>query len=335
MSGKLALVTGASGFIAGHVIDQLLKKGYRVRGTARGAKAESLSKTINVPGLEFAQVDDLAKSDISEVLKGVDVILHVASPLPGAASVDVMLNSAIEGTLNVLRQAERAGIEKVVVTSSCVTILDPDYKRVFSGENLTESDWGKVTVEEAHAHAEEQGFVYSASKILAEKAAWDFAKKHPKLDIATILPTFVYGPYPPNFPPSSKNNLSTNAIPYELIKGNVPGFSIPTVVDVRDVAKAHILALDLPRAAVAEDKRFIVNYGLYSWRQGAEHLKKTHPEIKTIDIASLADIPPNISTIDATRSREVLKLEYTSPDKMLDDFVESIAEVEKIWSSGV
>ncbi|KAF8996054.1 hypothetical protein BDQ17DRAFT_1365024 [Cyathus striatus] len=293
MSGKLALVTGASGFIAGHVIDQLLQKGYRVRGTARGPKVESLRETINIPGLEFAQIDDIAKSDISEALKGVDVVFHVASPQPGKASVEDTLKGALDGTLNVLTQAEKAGIEKIVVTSSAGTVID-----------LTHNvkDWGKVpSDDEIHAQAESNRlFVYFCSKILAEKA----------LDIATILPGIVIGPYAPHFPPPAKSNMGTNIHIYELINGNAPPASIPFIVDVRDVAKAHVLALELPRAA-PEEKRFLLN---------------------VVDPATLPDVPPTLSKLDSTRSREVLKLEYTSPEKTLGDLIKDIAEVEKVWS---
>ncbi|KAF8996110.1 hypothetical protein BDQ17DRAFT_1364736 [Cyathus striatus] len=320
MSGKLALVTGVTGFIAGHVVDQLLQKGYRVRGTVRGSKIESLRKTVNVPRIEFTQVDDIAKGDLSEALKGVDVVLHVASPLPGQASVDDTLSSAVDGTLNVVKQAEKAGIGKIVVTSSFVTLLHPSFQAAFSGITLTESNWGEVTIDETRAQAGNPFFVYCASKILAEKALWDFARQHPKLDIATILPGFVFGPYAPHFPyPSTGSGLGTNGFPYAVIN---------------DVAKAHVLAIDLPRAE-PEEKRFNVNWGDYTWKQVAEYLKTAHPTLtKVADPATYVGLPGTLSTLDTSKSRKVLGLEYISPEKTLDDFVENIKEVEKGWATG-
>ncbi|KAG6807375.1 hypothetical protein H0H93_001649, partial [Arthromyces matolae] len=124
MSGQLILVTGVTGFIAGHVANQLLAAGYRVRGTTRGDKAKQLTETIKVPGLEFVRVDDVATDDLSEALKGVYAIAHVASPLPGRTDTDDTLNSAIDGTVHVLKEATKAGIKKLVITSSFGALLD-------------------------------------------------------------------------------------------------------------------------------------------------------------------------------------------------------------------
>ncbi|KAF8996111.1 hypothetical protein BDQ17DRAFT_1364737 [Cyathus striatus] len=337
MSGKLALVTGVTGFIAGHVADQLLQKGYRIRGTVRGSKVESLRKTVNVPGIEFTRVDDIAKGDLSEALEGVDVVIHVASPLPTKASADDTLSTAIEGTLSVVGQAEKAGIEKVVVTSSYVTLLHPSGEAAFSGITLTESNWGEVTIDETRLQAGNPVFVYCGAKILAEKALWDFARHHPKLDIATILPGFVFGPYVPYFPyPSTAGpGLGTNSFPHAVINGAYPfpPGQPPYFVDVRDVAKAHVLAIDLPRSE-PEEKRFIVNWGNYTWKQAAEYLRKAHPSLtNVVDPTAYVELPGTLSTLDTSRSRKVLGLEYISPEKTLDDFVDNIKEVEKGWAT--
>ncbi|KAF8992659.1 hypothetical protein BDQ17DRAFT_1546355 [Cyathus striatus] len=337
MSGKLVLVTGVTGFIAGHVADQLLQKGYRVRGTVRDNKVESLRKTVNIPGIEFTRVDDIAKDDLSGALEGVDIIIHVASPLANKASPDDILSTAIEGTLHVVGQAEKAGIEKIVVTSSYVTLLHPSGEAAFSGITLTESNWGEVTIDETRSQAENPIFVYCGAKILAEKALWDFARHHPKLDIATILPGFVFGPYVPYFPyPSTAGvGLGTNSLPHAVINGVYPFPKVfpPYFVDVRDVAKAHVLAIDLPRAE-PEEKRFIVNWGNYTWKQAAEYLRKAHPSLtNVVDPAAYVEHPGTLSTLDTSRSQKVLGLEYISPEKTLNDFVENIKEVEKGWAA--
>lgn len=331
MTGQLVLVTGVTGFIAGHVANELLEKGYRVRGTTRGAKVKLLTDAVKVPGLEFAQVDDIAKSDLTEALNGVHIVMHVASPLPGRTSVDTTLNSAVEGTLNVLRQADKAGIEKIVVTSSVAAILDPSLKQGFDGRILTDSDWGQATRAEVEAHADSDFYVYGASKIFAERAVWSFAAEHPKVDIATILPGFVFGPFPKHFPlPTSPDAMGTNRLPYELIKGGHPE-PAPWVVDVRDIAKAHVLAIELPRAPL-EKKRFLINAAEYSWKDAVAHLMKARPNVKLAPLDSFEGKSPTLSALDTTRAREVLKIkQFISPEKTLEDTTDALLEAEKTW----
>ncbi|TFK32304.1 hypothetical protein BDQ12DRAFT_707710 [Crucibulum laeve] len=332
MSGKLVLVTGVTGFIAGHVANQLLEKGYRVRGTTRGAKVQTLRDTIKVAGLEFTQVDDVATSDISEALKDVYAVVHVASPMPGRTGVDDTLNSAIDGTVNVLRQVEKAGIKKIVVTSSVGAILDPSLAPAFAGLNLTDSEWGVVTREQAQEKADDPFYVYFASKILAERAVWEFVKEHPAVDVATILPGFVFGPFADHFPWPSKSGLGTNQLPWDLINGQHPHVIPSWFVDVRDVAKGHILALDVPPKPL-EEKRYLINAGNFTWKQGAEYLKKARPELNVAEIDTFPDyLPGPLSTIDTTRAKQVLNFgDYIKPEKTVEDVVDNLLEVSKTW----
>ncbi|KAG6834170.1 hypothetical protein H0H93_011452, partial [Arthromyces matolae] len=198
------LVTGITGFIAGQVANAFLEAGYRVRGTTRGEKAKLLGDTINVPGLEFVRVDDVVSDDLSEALKDVYAVIHVASPLPGRASVAETLSvravilsppkkpfdlidhqTAISGTLHVLKETTKAGIKKAVITSSFGALLDPDLQSGFAGLTFDHKSWGAASREAAEAKSEDDYYVYVSSKILAEKAVWDYAKEHPELDVAT------------------------------------------------------------------------------------------------------------------------------------------------------
>ncbi|KAF8879115.1 hypothetical protein BD779DRAFT_1789028 [Infundibulicybe gibba] len=309
MSGKLVLVTGVSGFIAGHVADALLEAGYRVRGTARGAKVAQLTAKNKVSGLEFAQVDDVATSDITDALKGVDILMHVASPLAGKAPVDDTLNTAIDGTLNVLKQAAAAGIEKMVVTSSFGTL-----KPAFAGLTLSEKDWGEVTREEVHAKADDPLFVYFASKILAERAAWNFAKENPRVDLATDSsklttispPGFVFGPFSPNYPLPTAETLGTNGLIYALMTGGHPPGIPPFFVDVRDVAKGHVLALNQPRKPL-EEKRYIVNAANYPWKDAVADVTAKFPQ--------------------------VLGIKWIAPKKTMEDAVNTLLECQKVWKA--
>jgi nucleoside-diphosphate-sugar epimerase len=143
MSSQLIFVTGANGFLGGHIVHQLLESGYRVRGTARGAKVALSQEMFASYGDKFEAVlvNDIAKDDISEYLKGVDAVMHVAAPLPSKGDQKALLNGARDGSLNIIRQAEKAGIRRIVYTSSIVTVLNP------SG-SLTDKDWNPMTEQE-------------------------------------------------------------------------------------------------------------------------------------------------------------------------------------------
>ncbi|KAF8642472.1 hypothetical protein AX16_009473 [Volvariella volvacea WC 439] len=330
-----AWVTGVTGFIAGHIALQLLEQGYRVRGTIRGAKVNKLKETIKLPGLEFVQINDVATGDFTEALKDVEAIVHVASPLPGKASADDTLNSAIDGTLNIVKQAEALGIYKVVVTSSYVSVLEPSFQPAFQGIELSDSDWGEVTRSQVLERADDAYYVYFASKLLAERALWDYLKDHPKFDVATILPVYVFGPFaePFPFPTPAALALGTNGYIWNIINSRVPHQGPPFFVDVRDVAKAHVRALSVPPSPTPEAKRFMVNAGKYTWKQATQYINRTRPEIKTPTLEAFGEFPGPLSTLVTTRAKEVLGLDkYVEFEKTIDDAIESLYAASKTWA---
>jgi nucleoside-diphosphate-sugar epimerase len=227
------LVTGASGFIAGHVMAELRSRGYAVRGTARRP----------VDGLDDVVVADLARDDgWAAAVAGCDYVMHVASPFPDNTpkSDDELVRPAVDGTLRVLRAAVHAGVKRVVLTSSVAAVA--------GGHDgvRTEADWSVV----------DRGPAYQKSKTLAERAAWDFARKS-GLSLVAVNPGLVLGPL---LSPSFGTSVQ---IVHRLLTRDVPaspkmGFS---VVDVRDVAVAHRLALETPAAA---GNRYIVA-GAHMW----------------------------------------------------------------------
>jgi nucleoside-diphosphate-sugar epimerase len=128
-------VTGASGFVASHIIKTFLERGYDVRGTVRSeSSANTIKKTVSqyADRLSFITVPDIGSDDaFNEAIKGVSGILHTASPFilaPKDNECD-LLNPAVKGTTtNVLDAAEKYNpdISRVVVTSSFAAILDMD-----------------------------------------------------------------------------------------------------------------------------------------------------------------------------------------------------------------
>jgi len=258
-------VTGASGYIALHVIAALLDQGYAVRGTlrdiARGDKIRAaLAKQTDVTGLSFAETDLMSDAGWDAALADCRYVMHVASPLPVVEpkNHDDLIIPARDGALRVLAAAVRAGVQRVVMTSSIAAIgYGHEDKTIF-----TEADWSVVS--------EEIG-AYAASKTIAERAARDFIAGLPaarSLEFVTINPSFVLGPL---IDPDGSASIE---LVRKLMAREVPGcpkmgFSL---VDVRDVAAAHMAAMINPTAA---GKRYICNTEFKMMAQIAELLNLT------------------------------------------------------------
>ncbi|KAK0472770.1 NAD-P-binding protein [Armillaria novae-zelandiae] len=371
MSKPIVLVTGASGFLASHIITLLLAEGYAVRGTVRPGRMESLLAAPIAENKDFSlvQVDDIATSDLSGALKDVKFIVHTASPLAGKASPQETLQVGIyslfdgtllnhlktakNGTLNVLAAALKAGVSKVVLTSSWGTTLDPSLEKTYQGVVFTEKgqfhillgeaakiipvlDWGSVTEEEFLNGVHNPLWTYLAAKIIAETTAWKFAKENPALDLATINPPFIYGPPNAQFPPVTPDRLGANIMIYSLIHGQPgrppPAQLPPFFCDVRDVARAHVKAITVNRSETPEEKRFLVSGGHFTWKEAVEYLEK-QPDLKS-RLPSVTGGAPDparkLSSIDVTRAREILHVEeYVRWESTIDDTISVILLAEK------
>lgn len=252
-TGQSVLVTGGSGFVAKHCIRHLLDHGFSVRTTVRslGREAEVravLSRGGREPGaaLSFVAADLTSDGGWAEAVDGCDYVLHVASPvLPGAVeNEDDVIVPAREGALRVLRAARDGGVERVVITSAFHAI-GFGYGR--TDHVFTESDWTILDGPGVDA--------YGRSKTLAERAAWDFVAAEAKsLELVSINPVAVIGPV------MGGAVSGPNEVVRRILDGALPGypdFWMP-IVDVRDVAAAHALAMITPAAA---GQRFIVSSG--------------------------------------------------------------------------
>ncbi|KAK0442330.1 NAD-P-binding protein [Armillaria borealis] len=341
MSKPLVLVTGASGFLASYIISLLLAEGYAVRGTARPKKIESLQAAPIADNTDFSlvQIDDIATSDLSGALKDVKFIIHAASPLAGKASPQETLQAAKNGTLNVLASALRAGVSKIVLTSSWGTTLDPSLEKTYQGVVFSEEDWGTVTEEEILNGGHNPLWIYLASKIIAETTAWKFARENPTLDLATINPPFIYGPANAQFPPAMPDSLGSNRMVYSLVSGE-SGRPLPLQLpscycDVRDVARAHVKALTLDPVETPEKKRFLVSGGHFTWKEAVEYLEKSRPDLKS-RLPSVtgrsSGLSGKVSSINVTRARDVLHMEeYIGWESTIDDTISSLLFAEKKW----
>ncbi|MBL1076732.1 NAD-dependent epimerase/dehydratase family protein [Nocardia sp. 2] len=234
MSNRV-LVTGVSGYLAGHIVTDLRERGYEVRGTVR-----SLAKTAataHLTGVELVEADLSSDAGWAEAVAGCRYVVHAASPFPAAEPKreDELVRPAVDGTLRVLRAAAAGGVERVVLTSSIAAV------RMGHDHRCTEDDWSVLDACDP----------YPKSKTLAERAAWDFAAEHPETELAVINPGMILGPVQ-----RAGVGTSVDAI-RALMAREIP--AVPRIgfcpVDVRDVATAHRLALETPAAA---GNRYIV-----------------------------------------------------------------------------
>lgn len=329
----LVLVTGASGFVAKHIIREALARGYRVRGTVRRAEAESeVRAAVGEPGprLSFVRADLLADEGWREAADGCRYVLHVASafPLVAPRERDALVPVARDGTLRVLRAAADAGVERTVLTSSCVAVWSghrPDPARVF-----TESDWSLTDSPATDS--------YAFSKTLAERAAWEFAASRPGMSLVSINPSFVMGP------PLDRHVESSADMVLLFLRGKyplVPNWGIE-IVDVRDVAAAHLAALETPAAA---GRRFIVSDGALTLRDMGRILgrefsayrrrmpKGTLPDFTTRLLARVDPAvrqivydlgPPKRTSTDA--AREILGMRFRPAEEALVAMARAVIE---------
>lgn len=296
----IAAVTGASGFVATELVKQLLEKGYRVKATVRStsnaSKVQHLAKLADaLPGsLELYEADLLVPGSYDAAVNGVDFVFHVASPFV----IDVpdpqkdLIEPAVDGTRNVFSSIEKHkdSIKKVILTSSAAAIKGPNGPAPKSGNLYTEEDWNTSS-------SLENGQAYWVSKTRAEQLAFELAAKI-GVPLATILPEFVQGPV-----------LSTrlDGLSAGFVKGWLEGTASgdPAVFsDVRDVARAHVLAAENPSAS---GRYLVCPRETFSPKQISDTLKERFPEF---DIPDGKDGPTE-EKIDNSKAVTELGLQIT------------------------
>ncbi len=291
MTQQRILVTGGSGFIAGHIILQLLERGYLVRATLRSLGREDSVRQVlagagmvNAEALSFVSADLTDDAGWAEAMTGVDNVMHVASPvMPGhVENEDDVIVPAREGTLRVLRAAHEADVRRVVLTSAfhAVSWGHPHDDHVF-----TEEDWTVLGGPGVDA--------YAKAKTLAERAAWDFAATQGgTMELVSLLPVAVMGPV------MGSSVSGANHIIQSMLNGQIPRFPdlyIP-IVDVRDVAAAHIRAMEKPDAA---GQRFLISNGPALPMREIGNILRTHlgPDAGNVPTRNIPNIVTRIGAL--------------------------------------
>ncbi|KAG9558940.1 putative cinnamoyl-CoA reductase, partial [Aureobasidium melanogenum] len=334
-SQQTILVTGASGFMATHIVSSFLSAGYNVRGTVRSQKsAEGVKKSHPeyASQISFAIVPDIAAPNaFDEAVKDVDGVIHNASPF----AFDVkdnekeLLNPAIQGTKGCLEAVKKFApkVKRVVVTSSFASIVDMS-KGTRPGYTYTEEDWNPCTYEEAKKG--DGAVAYCASKAFAERAAWEFGKDpEVKFDVVTICPPMVYGPPKHAVPDMKKLNTSSADI-YRFINGSTkePGDTgFPLCVDVRDVGTAHLKAYEVPEAS---NQRFAVTSGNFTYQRVCDIIRAKFPELKDkVPEGNPGEAYPDFFGLSNEKAKKVLGMQFIGLEEMVVDTVKSLLELEK------
>jgi len=264
------LLTGISGFLGGHVALQLLQSGYTVRGSVRKlAKADKVRETLaragaDIARLEIVALDLLDDAGWDDAMDGVRYLLHTASPFVLEIPRDRMalIRPAVEGTERALNAANKAGVERIVLTSSMAAIAYGHSKT--RGRVFGPADWTELNGRPINAYIE--------SKTRAERRAWeimDAAGRHDAL--AVINPSGIFGPVLDDDPGTSA------VIVQRLLNGSVPAAPriAITTIDVRDVAAAHLAAMTVPEAG---GQRFPIAQGTLMLKEVGDLLRPHYPD---------------------------------------------------------
>ncbi|MCE4953692.1 aldehyde reductase [Staphylococcus haemolyticus] len=267
------LVTGGTGFLGLRIVAELLKQDYGVRATIRSlSKKDTIletlkSQNIDTQNLAFVEADLSKDDNWEDAMEDCTYVMSVASPVVmGSVSVtdEQSINKqAVEDIQRILRAAEKTNVKRVIMTAN------------FGAVGFSNKDKTSVTTEEHWTNPNEKGLsVYEKSKLIAERAAWDFVNATENhIEFATINPVAILGP-------SLNQHMSLS---FQFVENIASGKmkripNIPmNIVDVRDVAQLHVLAMKTPEA---NGKRFIATAdGQISMPEIAQLIKKERPEL--------------------------------------------------------
>lgn len=340
MSQTTVLISGASGFIALHTVQKLIKKGYKVVGSVRSQeKGEYVKKASGKPDLfSYEIVKDITEEGaFDSFVKNhpeATVFLHTASPFFfNVTDIEKqLLLPAVNGTKNVLKSIKEYGknIERVVVTSSYAAIASN--KAAPNPENTyDESSWNDLTWEES---LQNPLFGYCGSKTFAEKAAWDFVKtEKPNFVLSTVNPVYVFGPQPTNDFDTKQLNTSSEII-NGFLKLSGPDAKVDqhngVAVDVRDVAEAHLVAFEKEEA---KNERLFLVSDYFTSQTILDVLHSKFPkQTENVPVGTPGsdkeDIKTKITRFNNDKTRKILGFQLITPEQTIADSAEQILKVE-------
>ncbi|KZM21600.1 catalytic [Ascochyta rabiei] len=333
MSPPLIFVTGATGFIGAHVVSQALAAGFRVRLSVRKeVQIDNLRKLFSghATSVDFTVISDFASPDgFGKALEDVTYVFHLASPMPGTGSdfETDYLQPAVQGTIALLDAANKVDtIKRVILVSSLLALIPLEAMTTgkFNVKGLNRS----ISVDPKMSFPDDPvasgGMKYHASKILAHRASLEWASaNNPSFHTITLHPSFVFGR---NLTQTSADALDgTNAMLWGCLHSPKP-FIPMTSVDVRDVAAAHLKALDVQVGKKSDVEEFMLTAGPkqnWTWGQVAEFAREKYPSFD-VKLQGPFEEPPRV---DTARAEGTLGLKWRSMEDTVGSFLDQQMEL--------
>ncbi|KAJ5995867.1 hypothetical protein N7481_002844 [Penicillium waksmanii] len=326
-SGSLVLVTGGNGFIAAHCIATLLRSGYKVRATVRSAEKgdstrESLSaagvSVSDLGGLEFVVVPDPTDlQSLSSALQDCQAVLHLASAfnydaVPAEFEEKLMM-PALKGTQVVCEAAaQQSTVRRVVIMSSFASVYDASLG-LQPGRVYTEEDWCPLTYEDG-VNASAVPIAYRASKVVAERAAWDYVRDHQvNYQLVTLCPGMVFGKM---------------IHPISSLDGEIPPTKAPVWVDVEDLAEASMKVLSYPAAS---HDRFLVTQASYDTQEIADVVRAQLPDRHQAPLGEPGNrLAHTHYSCDSSKAEKVLGLKFKGLKESIIPLAEQLYDMAKL-----
>ncbi len=335
------MVTGGTGYIGSWVVKYLLEDGVNVHLTVRdkskNEKYDHLSEIAQISqgDLKIYEADLLKQGSYLPAMEGCDTVFHIASPFLISNIKNPqkqLIEPALNGTRNVLESVnETISVTKVVLTSSVVSIFGDNIEMRKTPKGIfTEDDWNQTS--------SLQHKPYSYSKVIAEKEAWAINKAQDRWDMAVINPGFVMGPSLTSTSDSGSLDFMTSMLSGKY-KSGVPSLEFG-VVDVRDIARAHIQAAILPakgRHIIVNESMTMIKISKMLQKMYGRTYKLPKMELPKIMLYMVGwtqgmgwkTVKNNVGLplkFDNSKSKKELKLEYTPPEQTFKDMTEQMVK---------